>query len=198
MTIPIQARSRWRRTRRWVLTGNTLTIASSISDPTPLPVPTPRLRKADLGTVVLQNADAYSGKTVVDQGVLRFQNPLSLGTTRNEVQTISNFLSSGTYTLTFNGATTAPLQANATTAQVQAALNGLPSISGVGGTVTVVGTYTGRYGLHRDLRRNACESESAPDGQHRGRRHHDAGDLVCFGSADGPGHRYGWSVHADL
>ncbi|MFO0936555.1 MAG: autotransporter-associated beta strand repeat-containing protein, partial [Gemmataceae bacterium] len=118
-------------------TGNTLTIASSISDPTPLPVPTPRLRKADLGTVVLQNADAYSGKTVVDQGVLRFQNPLSLGMSRNEVQTISNFLSSGTFSLTFNGATTAPIPANAAAIQVENALLALASISGVGGTVTV-------------------------------------------------------------
>jgi hypothetical protein len=43
----------------------------------------------------------------------------------------------GTFTLTYQGQTTAALPANATAAQVRVALDGLPTIGGVGGTVTV-------------------------------------------------------------
>ncbi len=46
--------------------------------------------------------------------------------------------SAGTFTLTFNGATTDPLPFNATAAEVQDALNALSSIGGVGGSVAVV------------------------------------------------------------
>jgi large repetitive protein len=44
---------------------------------------------------------------------------------------------SGTFTITLNGASTAALPFNATAAQVQAVLNTLPTIVGVGGNVTV-------------------------------------------------------------
>src|SRR6185295_7035365 len=44
--------------------------------------------------------------------------------------------SSGTFTLTFKGATTGLLAFNATANEVQTALNLLPTIGGVGGTVT--------------------------------------------------------------
>src|SRR5262249_9098026 len=45
--------------------------------------------------------------------------------------------SAGTFTLSFNGQTTAALAFNATAAQVQAALNALSTIAGGGGSVTV-------------------------------------------------------------
>ena len=45
---------------------------------------------------------------------------------------------SGSFSLTFNGQTTAQLSAAATAAQVQAALNALSSIGGVGGSVVAV------------------------------------------------------------
>jgi len=52
----------------------------------------------------------------------------------------------GTWTLTFNGATTSPLAFDATAAQVEVALNGLSSIGGVGGSVTVTPA-PGAYGF---------------------------------------------------
>lgn len=56
----------------------------------------------------------------------------------DELQSIAVSGSAGTFTLTFNGATTAALPFNATAAEVQDALNALSSIGGVGGSVAVV------------------------------------------------------------
>jgi hypothetical protein len=56
----------------------------------------------------------------------------------DEMQAITVRGSAGTFTLTFNGATTATLPFNATAAQVQDALNALSSIGGVGGSVGVI------------------------------------------------------------
>src|SRR5439155_10422234 len=53
------------------------------------------------------------------------------------VQAFSVTGTSGTFTLTFGGATTNSLPVNATAVQVQAALNALPTIGGVGGSVSV-------------------------------------------------------------
>ena len=53
-------------------------------------------------------------------------------------QQVSVSGSAGTYTLSFNNQTTAPLAFNATAAQMQAALNALSSVGGAGGTATVV------------------------------------------------------------
>ncbi|MCS7271227.1 MAG: hypothetical protein NZ703_09085, partial [Gemmataceae bacterium] len=56
---------------------------------------------------------------------------------RDPGQQIAVYGSLGTFTLTFNGFTTVPLPYNATAAAIQAALNALPSIGGIGGNVTV-------------------------------------------------------------
>ena len=58
----------------------------------------------------------------------------------NEVQsvTITGTPTGGTFTLTFNGGTTAPIAYNAAAAAVQTALNALPSVIAAGG-VTVTG-----------------------------------------------------------
>ncbi len=68
----------------------------------------------------------------------------------SEVQTVDLGASSaGTFTLTFNGQTTASLAFNATAATVESALNGLPSIGGVSGSVAVLqsgATYTVTFG----------------------------------------------------
>jgi hypothetical protein len=58
---------------------------------------------------------------------------------QSEVQEIVVEAEGGTFTTTFNGQTTASLPFNATTAEVGAALNGLSSIGGVGGSVRVQG-----------------------------------------------------------
>jgi autotransporter-associated beta strand protein len=65
-----------------------------------------------------------------------------------EVQTVA-VSGSGTFTLSYNGQTTAALATNATAAQVQSALNGLSTIGGAGGSVTVTqlaGVYTITFG----------------------------------------------------
>lgn len=61
-----------------------------------------------------------------------------------EIQTVRVVATSGTFTLNYNGATTAPLPFNATAGQVEAALNGLTTIGGVGGTASV--TASGKAG----------------------------------------------------
>src|SRR5262249_32950697 len=66
-----------------------------------------------------------------------------------EIQKFALAGSAGTFTLTFNGQTTGPLPFNVQAPQVQAALNALSSIGGVGGSVTVtkvVNTYTVTFG----------------------------------------------------
>ena len=85
----------------------------------------------------LENLDgnATSGSytaTGVSSGVLAHQ--------ASELQKVDIFSGTGTFTLTFNGQTTATLAHYAAPAQVQAALNALSSIAGVGGAVTVAGT----------------------------------------------------------
>ncbi|HEV8435003.1 MAG TPA: IPT/TIG domain-containing protein [Thermoanaerobaculia bacterium] len=62
-------------------------------------------------------------------------NPLATITVSN-VQTV-NVSGSGTFTLRFNGSATPALATGATPAAVQAALNALPTIGGVGGSVVV-------------------------------------------------------------
>jgi hypothetical protein len=82
------------------------------------------------------------------QGVLRANenaNAPVTGTIKSEVQTVKIAGTSGTFSLTFNGQTTAALAYNASAAAVQAALNALTTIGGVGGSVGVTlksGVYT--------------------------------------------------------
>ncbi len=119
--------------------GTTLTVTGSVQDPVPAPVPSARLRKAGPGTVVFTAANPYGGKTAVDEGVLRIQDAGALGVVRPEVQQVQVIGTNGTFTLTFNGRTTAPLAFNATAAEVQAALAALPpTYGGVTGSVSVI------------------------------------------------------------
>jgi hypothetical protein len=57
----------------------------------------------------------------------------------NERQSISIFATGGSFTLTFGGETTGPIAFNASAATVQAELNALASIGGVGAAVAVSG-----------------------------------------------------------
>jgi hypothetical protein len=75
-----------------------------------------------------------SAATVLDGDSDQRGNPR---TSPVEVQTVTINASKGTFTLTFNGQTTGPIAFNASATTVQAALNGLPSIGGVDGSVTV-------------------------------------------------------------
>jgi autotransporter-associated beta strand protein len=91
------------------------------------------------GELVLAGSNTYRGTTYVQQGILTIAHSNALGGIgASEIQTVTlGGSNSGTFTLSFGGYTTSALSATATAAQVQAALNALPSIGGVGGSVTV-------------------------------------------------------------
>ena len=84
---------------------------------------------------------------VVQQGQLVIDNPQSLGATESQKLTVTTGSLADTFTLTFEGKTTAPLAINVPasggvgpTASVQNALNALSTISGAGGSVLVTQT----------------------------------------------------------
>ena len=134
--------------------GTQLTITGAVKDPTPTApqlgaVPAAVLTKVGSGTLVFPNSNPYSGKTVINGGVLNIRNAGSLGTSGPEVQTVTVMGTIGSFTLTFtvtiNGvtatSTTIALDVASPTlaADIQAALNdpALASIAGVGGSVVV-------------------------------------------------------------
>jgi hypothetical protein len=83
------------------------------------------------------------GSPLIDAGDNTYLAPVS------EVQTIKVNGVFGSITLTFQGQTTAALSSNPTAADVQSALNALPNIGGVGGSVAVAaigGTYFVTFG----------------------------------------------------
>jgi hypothetical protein len=87
------------------------------------------------------------GQTVTYAIVATNAGPNAVGA--DEVQTITTSATGGTFTIDFEGETTAALPYNASAAQVQAALNGLSTIGGEGGEVTVTfgaGVYTVTFG----------------------------------------------------
>jgi len=81
------------------------------------------------------NALAVTGPTNLPPGV-------------NEAQKVSVDATGGGFTLTFNGQTTVLLAYNEDPSQVAAALNGLSTIGGVGGSVTVSGGPGDAGGTH--------------------------------------------------
>jgi autotransporter-associated beta strand protein len=104
------------------------------------------------GTLILASADTYGGVATVNQGALQVQNSLALSGSSTEVkdgaqlqmqtpptETLTVTGTSGSFTLGFNGSTTGSLFVASPTlaADIQTALNGLPSILSVGGVVTV-------------------------------------------------------------
>ncbi len=100
------------------------------------------------GELNLTGSNTYHGTTTVSQGILTIENPTALGSGPTaQVQTISlpGAAVGGTqYRLSFNGYTTpvaSPIiytgSVLADEASIQAALDALPSISGVGGSVSV-------------------------------------------------------------
>jgi autotransporter-associated beta strand protein len=129
-----------------VAPNSRLTISGAINDlPTPTAPPANltinQAGSTDTGEVALTGPSTYRGNTYVSQGVLTVGNSQALGASGGpEIQqyTVGN---SGTYTLSFNGYTiSTPLAYNALPSTVQAALDGLLSIGGVGGAVDVTQT----------------------------------------------------------
>ena len=124
-----------------------LTVAGTIQDGTPAQFPiAASLAKVGPGTVIIPAGanNTYAGETDVDAGILNIQSAHALGFPLvNDVQTVAVNGSSGTFSLTFNGQTTAQIPVNpalpaaAQAAAVQAALDALSTIGGVGGSVSV-------------------------------------------------------------
>jgi len=98
---------------------------------------------------ILNPTLANNGGPTLTHALVPNSPALDHGFNFSEVQQIAVSGSAGTFTLTFNGQTTAALAFNATAAQVQTALNALSSIGGTGGSVLVAasaGSYTVTFG----------------------------------------------------
>lgn len=121
--------------------GTQLTVSGQVQDPYVVPVPAGSLTKVGQGTVVFPGANTYSGRTIINDGILNIRHAGGLGR-HTETQTITlGGSATGTFQLSFNGFSTAflPFNSPATGAgSVQDALNGLASIGGAGGSVSVV------------------------------------------------------------
>lgn len=121
--------------------------------------------KLDPGDIALA-ANMWRGGTVINQGIVQLRNGMGLGSELGavtsvrdgsqlqfmgtvEVQTITVTGVNGTFNVEFNGQTVTGLAYNASAATLETALNNLPTISGVGGSVTVTKsgqTYTITFG----------------------------------------------------
>lgn len=71
--------------------------------------------------------------------VLAVSGPTNLPPEQSEVQRLTVAATEGTFTLAFEGQATTALPSNASASEVEAALNGLSTIGGAGGLVTVEG-----------------------------------------------------------
>ncbi|MFO0805148.1 MAG: proprotein convertase P-domain-containing protein [Gemmataceae bacterium] len=93
-------------------------------------------------TVEAQRFDRTSG-VPIDPTTVTVTTTRAGSATVSEVQTIAVIGTTGTFTISFNGATTGSLARTATALQIQNALNGLSTIGGVGGSVSVSAVVTG-------------------------------------------------------
>src|SRR5262249_31953314 len=97
------------------------------------------------GTLIFPAPNTYSGKTLVNAGVLNLQNANGLGSGGSEVQQLTILGANGSFRLQFNGQTTPPTASPALditsptlAADIQNALNNLLATSNPGAFVTVV------------------------------------------------------------
>ncbi|HEY5311398.1 MAG TPA: autotransporter-associated beta strand repeat-containing protein, partial [Pirellulales bacterium] len=119
-----------------------LTISSVLADGSPFPA---TLSKAGtgFGRLVLAGANTYTGATTVTTGELTAENSQALGAgVNNQLQSVAVAGGSGTFTITFAGATTTALANTASAADVQAAINALfgPSVLNLPGASVSVTT----------------------------------------------------------
>lgn len=99
-------------------------------------------------TTVLNPTLANNGGPTLTHALVPASPAIDAGGPVNEIQELT-VGGGGTFTLSFNGQTTAALAFNATDAQVQSGLNSLSTIGGLGGSVTVTanaGVYTITFG----------------------------------------------------
>jgi hypothetical protein len=101
-----------------------------------------------VGGLYLSRSDKVTLRLAAGRGSAFSADTMPTGV--NAVQSVTVVATSGTFTLTFSGVTTAPLAFDATAAQVQAALEALSSVGA--GNVSVAGaysvTFTNRLGLY--------------------------------------------------
>ncbi|HNB73360.1 MAG TPA: choice-of-anchor Q domain-containing protein [Acidobacteriota bacterium] len=93
-----------------------------------------------LNTGALLGPLEHNGGVTQTLALLPGSPAINAGAAVSEQQSVTIAGTSGTFTVTFNGATTPVLAFNATQAAVQLALNSLPTIGGIGGSVTVTQT----------------------------------------------------------
>ncbi len=115
--------------------GDSLTLTGTIGQATPFL----GVNKVDAGTLILDNnANTYSGATIVSNGALRTQQSGAFGTPGSSSQQGAIVTGgTGSFTLTYNGQATTPLAVGSTALQVQNALNALTTITNGGGSVSV-------------------------------------------------------------
>ena len=116
--------------------GDSLTISGPISE-----TETTGLTKVGAGELVLAQANTYSGATEIVEGTVDVRDPGALGL-RSGTASIQRVVTlsaekTGSFRLSFNGVLSNPINFGATASQVQTVLNGLSSIGGAGGSVTV-------------------------------------------------------------
>ena len=106
------------------------------------------LIKQGSGTLDLSGSNTYTGETYVQQGILNVQNSAGLGASGNAVQvlTFGGTVTGGTFTLSFNNATTGPITWSSSgimlASNIQYALNGLSTVGLSNAAVTGTGPFT--------------------------------------------------------
>jgi autotransporter-associated beta strand protein len=92
------------------------------------------------GYLVLAGNNTFRGTSNINQGTVNLQSGTGLGAPGvSATQTIAlHGIPTDTFTLTWDGSTTTTLPFTATPAQIQAALDALPSVTGQGGDITVI------------------------------------------------------------
>jgi hypothetical protein len=159
------------------------------------PATNPTFSATASGSYTVQYVDANGCLSPMSAPTVVTVNPNPLATiTLSNVQSVA-VTGSGTFTLTFNGATTPPISTGATAGAVQAALNALPSIGGVGGSVTV--TSSGAYTVTFSGTLGGPQPEMTA-GASAGVTVTVKAPPLCSGSsgqASGPAHlAYAWSI----
>ena len=149
--------------------GTQMSISGVIENPSPAPIPPAsvipaNVTKADSGTVVLTNANTYTGNNYITGGVLNIQNPQALGVNTSTQETVTASGTLGTFTLFLHGYPAAvnsgPLPFNVNAASLAFALNNMlhnPSSPGARSWHGVRGDREFRQHLCRRLWRRSLE-----------------------------------------
>jgi len=126
--------------------GTQLTLSGVVEDPATAPVPAASVTKVGAGTLVFPGDNLYTGKTIVNNGILNIQSSSTassspLGAVVSQIDSVNVAGPiTGTFTLTFNGKTTGSMGVTASAAQVQGQLQFLSTIGAGNVAVTKTGS----------------------------------------------------------